>query len=175
MRLFARGGGIYSFIANLLKHPASLAYFSRGNKTPPMPPLVPPARAERNPLEVSADFKHAITRAIKGSGSRAQLADHLSRLTGKNITEAQINNWTAESKPDRYPPPHYIAPICAWCGDWRPMQVLMKPYKQHVIDEKHKTLLEYGELCAKEQELKVERDSVHVKVHRAFFSGGNGQ
>ena len=129
--------------------------------------------AERNPEEVLLDLKHAVTRAIKKHGSRAQLADHLSRLTGKEITESQINNWTSESHP-HIPPVHYIAPICAWCGDWRPFSVLFQPYRQHVIDEKQKTLMEFGEIYIKEQELKAERDSVHVKVHRQFFSGGQG-
>lgn len=131
--------------------------------------------AERNPAEVLLEFKHALTRAIKRRGSRAELAEHLSRLTGENITEAQINNWTAESKPDRYPPPHYIGPICAWCGDRRPKQVLLEPYRQHVIDEKQKTLMEFGELYIEEHSLKAKHETVQAKVHRAFFSGGNGQ
>lgn len=130
--------------------------------------------AERNPAEVAADFKHALTRAIKRCGkSRAALAEHLSRITGEGISETQINNWTAESKSHNIPA-ELIAPICAWCGDWRPMQVLLEPYRQHVIDEKRKTLMEFGELYIEEHSLKAKHETVQAKVHRAFFSGAQG-
>lgn len=128
--------------------------------------------AERNPAEVAADFKHALTRAIKRCGkSRASLAEHLSRISGESITETMINNWTAESKSHNIPA-ELISPICAWCGDWRPFAVLLEPYRQHVIDEKQKTLMEFGELYIEEHSLKAKHETVQAKVHRAFFGGG---
>lgn len=126
--------------------------------------------AEANPSDVLLELKHALTRAIKRRGSRRELAEHLSRLIGEDVTEAMINSWTAESKP-HVPPPQLIAPVCAWADDWRPMQVLANPYDRHLIDDQHKTLTEFGELYIEEQTLRAKRDMVRTRVQRAFFGG----
>lgn len=68
-------------------------------------------------LNIAARMTLAARCAIRNAPkSREVIAEEMSELTGEHITEAMLNNWTAESHPHRVPG-EWIPAFCIATGD----------------------------------------------------------
>ena len=72
-------------------------------------------------LDYATELRHVLSDAITASGkNRYEIAAEMSRLTGIEVTKAQLDAWTAESRtvwrfPSNTPPPSRSQPaVTAW-------------------------------------------------------------
>jgi hypothetical protein len=83
--------------------------------------------AEERDLNVGNDIRVYLRRAIKQSKySREQICERMSLLTGKNITKAQLDSWTAESKKAHNFSATYLPPFVIASGDTELLDFLCK-------------------------------------------------
>lgn len=75
-----------------------------------------------------SDLQRSMNNAIKECPlSRHQIAGQMSHLLNEEITKAQIDAWTAESKsddPGRHIPAEYLPAFCQATGSHEPLDVL---------------------------------------------------
>lgn len=78
-------------------------------------------------LKVKDDLQRAITNAIRRSLlSRHQIAGEMSHLLAEEVSKAQIDSWTAESRDDRHVPGEFLPALCRVLGDYEPLEVLCR-------------------------------------------------
>lgn len=76
-------------------------------------------------LRVKDDLQRALNNAIKHcSLSRHQIAGQMSHLLNDEITKAQIDSWTAESREDRHIPAEYLPAFCQATGNYEALEAL---------------------------------------------------
>jgi hypothetical protein len=108
-----------------------------------------------------AAIRSAIVREVRLSGkSRAQIADEMTRLVGREITERMLNAYTAESKEDHRWHAELTRAFCKVVGNNRLLFLLPGLDGFKVIDQRDQQLL----LWAKKQQkiLRLERSSAAV-------------
>lgn len=89
--------------------------------------------------------RFTLIQSIKKSGkSRAEIAETMSFLLGRQVTEAMLNAFTAESRGDRRFPAEYDRAFCAATGDNTLMVCRIELAGLHVIDDNGMKLLELG-------------------------------
>lgn len=81
-------------------------------------------------LAVKAAMSEAMRRCKL---SRWEIAAEISRRVGRDITKSMLDNYTAESKEDCYPPFYIMAAFCAVVGDWEPYRVSLAPAGGDVV------------------------------------------
>lgn len=76
-------------------------------------------------LNFDIEIRVYLRRAIKESiYSREHIAERMSLLTGRNITKAQLDSWTAESKREHNFPVAYLPAFVISCGREEIMEFL---------------------------------------------------
>jgi hypothetical protein len=91
----------------------------------------------------------SVVRAILGdaiqnsSKSREQIADEMTGLIGKKISVRMLNDWTAESKENRWPL-CYTRALCAVMNDYRLLKYLADNSGLILITPEDAELLELG-------------------------------
>jgi len=82
---------------------------------------------EETNFNLCNDIRVYLRRAIKQCiYSREQIAERMSLLTGKNITKAQLDSWTAESKRAHNFPTAYLPAFVISCDSMELMEFLCK-------------------------------------------------
>jgi len=111
-------------------------------------------------LNDSHVIRAVLTEVIRACGkSRAQIADEMSYLVGREVTERMLNGFTAESKEDYRWPAELDRAFCAVTGDTRLLTCRVELHGMHVIDSDEMDLLELGRafLQRTQAEEKIER------------------
>jgi hypothetical protein len=86
-----------------------------------------------------------LVEAIRNSDkSRAQIADEMTRLVGRDVTERMLNAYTAESKEEHRWPAELTRSFCSATGDDRLLRVLAEAAGLRVINASESRLLELG-------------------------------
>lgn len=86
------------------------------------------------PRDIDAAMHRALKGAIHRSGkSRQQIVDELSAQFGVNISVHILNNWTADSKPERRIPADVIPAICAVLGSDALLNILEDPQRWEAL------------------------------------------
>lgn len=108
--------------------------------------LIEGANAElTGSMNDGALIRGVLVEAIRNSGkSRPQIADEMTRLVGREITERALNAYTAESKEDHRWPAELTRAFCCATGDDRLLRVLAEASGLRVITEEENHLLELG-------------------------------
>jgi len=118
-------------------------------------------------MDDSALVRETLVRAIKESGkSRAQIADEMSRLTGRTITEITLNKFSAESRTDYRWPAELDRAFCAATGDDQLLRCRAERAGYRVITKQEYELLELGR-----EYLKQKRASEHISVLEKRLQG----
>jgi hypothetical protein len=96
-------------------------------------------------LDDRAMIRGVLTEVIRGCGkSRAQIADEMSYLAGREVTERMINGFTAESKEDYRWPAELDRAFCVVTGDSRLLTCRAELAGLRLIDSEEMELLELG-------------------------------
>jgi hypothetical protein len=87
----------------------------------------------------------ALTDSIRACGkSRAQIAEEMSYLSGRTVTERMLNGYTAASQEDYQFPADLARAFCTATGDARVLRCIAEPQGLFVIDAKAAELIELG-------------------------------
>ncbi|HWR17148.1 MAG TPA: hypothetical protein VN577_20125 [Terriglobales bacterium] len=113
-------------------------------------------------LDIESVVRAVVAEAIKRCNkSRAQIADEMSYLVAGKVTEQMLNDYTAESKPHRFPA-QFIPAFCRSTGDYRLLICLLRPLGLRLINQRQSELLNLAErLEAKER---ADRDFENAKA-----------
>jgi hypothetical protein len=108
--------------------------------------LIEGANAElTGSMNDGALIRGVLVEAIRHSSkSRPQIADEMTRLVGREITERALNAYTAESKEDHRWPAELTRAFCSATGDDRLLRVLSEAAGLRVINDAESHLLELG-------------------------------
>jgi hypothetical protein len=83
--------------------------------------------------------------SMKSSGlSRASIAERMSYLLGRSVTDAMLNAFTAESRGDRRWPAEFDRAFCEATGNNTLLTCRVKMANLHVITDDEKDILELG-------------------------------
>jgi hypothetical protein len=96
-------------------------------------------------LDDAAVIRGVLLRAMKNSGmSRGCIADSMSELLGRQVTEKMLNAFTAESRDDRRWPAEFDRAFCKATGDKTLISCRAELAGMRVIDQHEIDLLELG-------------------------------
>lgn len=102
--------------------------------------------------------------------SRAVVALKLGELTGKDITEAVLNSWTAPSQTTHRPPAEMVAAFCRVTNNLDLVNVIVGPLDCYVLPGTDTLRAELGRLEEEIKELQAER-----KQKQAFLKELEGK
>jgi hypothetical protein len=104
----------------------------------------------------------------KSAKSREQIADEMTGLTGKKISVRMLNDWTAESKENRWPL-CYTRAFCAVMNDYRLLKYLADNSGLILVTPEDAELLELGRqyILRKEAERKFSELEISIARRRA--------
>lgn len=112
-------------------------------------------------LDYSVELSHALSEALKQCPkSRYEVAARMSELTGREISKATLDAWTAESKTDWRFPFEYAAVFEVACGTTCLQQLLCRKRGSRILEGDEALLAELGRLDREEQEVKARRQSI---------------
>lgn len=90
-------------------------------------------------------IRGVLTDSIKHCAkSRAQIAEEMTYLVGREVTERMLNAYTAESKEDHRWPSELTRAFCAVTGDNRLLRCVVERAGLYVISDEDAALLELG-------------------------------
>lgn len=133
-------------------------------------------------MNVDLRLRAVLSEAIRRfAGDRYELAARMSRLLGAEVTKAQIDAWTADSKEHSHRlPAAYLPAFCAALGDWSPLRLLAETGGKTLDTDPHVNIAkQIGQLDAELEELKT-RVRQKERVRRQALalwgerSGGGG-
>lgn len=106
-----------------------------------------------------------VTLGMKRSGlSRAQIADRMCYLTGTPVTEAQLNNFSADSRPDVRFPLQFLRAFASAVGDDHLLTSIAALAGLHLVDETGLQLMELGREFLKEKRAAESRAAIETKL-----------
>ena len=106
-----------------------------------------------------------VTSGMKRSGlSRAEIADRMCYLLGLQVTEAMLNNFAADSRPDVRFPLSFVRAFCAAVGDSQLLRAVADLAGLHVVDETGLQLMELGREYLREKRAAENRDALERKL-----------
>jgi hypothetical protein len=112
---------------------------------PPHPLLVDRNNILPGSMNDASVIRGLITEVIRVSGkSRAQIAEEMSYLVGREVTERMLNGFTAESKDDYRWPAELDRAFCTVTGDTRLLTCRVELFGLYVIGDEEMELLELG-------------------------------
>lgn len=117
-------------------------------------------------LDYASELCHVLADALKQTPlSRYQVAARMSELTGREITKAQLDAWTAESKEPWRFPFEYAAAFEAACESNCLQELLARKRGTRVLTGRDALLAEYGRIKQAKQEL-TDREKKLEKLMR---------
>lgn len=85
-------------------------------------------------FDLPAKFKNSLSEAIKKSPlSALRIADEMSRLSGRNITESMIRSWTAPNKSHQIPVV-LLGLFCKITGSSYPLRVISHTAELYIME-----------------------------------------
>lgn len=119
--------------------------------------------------ELCAALSSAIDNAIKRDiiRNRYDLAARMSELTGREITKAQIDAWTAESKTEWRFPFEYAAAFESACDSIALQELLGRKRGTRILVGEDALLAEMGRIDRAELELKKRKAALRVRLQRS--------
>lgn len=109
-------------------------------------------------LCIQPRLSHCMSRVSRASGlSRFEIAGRMSHLLGQEITVAQLDSWTAESKTQHRPPAEFLPAFCVAVGNNEPLHVLTDAAGLHCLPGPEVLRAEIQKLRETEKELAAER------------------
>lgn len=95
----------------------------------------------RQSLKVSLD---AVAKREIQSLDRIEVAAQMSRLLGRDITKAHIDQWTAMSTVQRRIHVDALKALCETTGDWQPLKLLVESCGFRMLTPDEAICAEYG-------------------------------
>ncbi|MHB9075597.1 MAG: hypothetical protein ACYC6G_18995 [Desulfobaccales bacterium] len=93
------------------------------------------SRAALGSMRCVDELKEALNNALKKCPlSRHQIVGQMSHLLNEEISKAQIDSWTADSK-DRHIPAEYIPAFCEAADNDEPLAVMNRKRRLHTFQE----------------------------------------
>ena len=109
-------------------------------------------------LDMSGKLRVALNNALKTCNlSRHQIAGEMSHLTGTEISKAQIDSWTAESKDGHRFPAEYLPAFCRAVGSSEPLAILTAAAGLYALPGPDALRSEIQSLREKEKEISTNR------------------
>ena len=96
--------------------------------------------------EVLAESLHGSTK------SRAQIAEEMTYLSGRRVTERMLNGYTAESQEDYQFPAELSRAFCTATGNTRLLECMASAYGLIVVDVRDAELIDLGRAFLQRQE-----------------------
>lgn len=122
---------------------------SKINNQAPHTPSIRPAS-----FNLDLRLREEISQGIRQSSlSGYQVAARMSELTGVEISKAQLDSWTAESKGNHRFPAAYLAAFCEATGYLEPLRIMAELVRCHLIESHDALLTELGRIEHKKKEL----------------------
>jgi hypothetical protein len=121
-------------------------------------------RFDRN-FAIDAQIRRAMKEAIRNCDkSRVIIAAEITELVGVNISEHQLNAWTAASKNDYKMPIAYAAAFCEVTGDIRLVGILAQALGVKVVESRDILWLKYAQVREYEKRLKMKKRFLERKL-----------
>ncbi len=98
--------------------------------------------------------------------SRTVIAENMSYLLGKTVTEGMLNAFAAESRDDRRWPAEYNRAFCGATGDDTLLRVQPEMSGLHVIDDAQMELVELGRAHLQREEAEDRIDQLKKSLTR---------
>ncbi len=136
-------------------------------ETPPAP--VPTGGSLDYEAELCSTLTDMITDAMKRGviRSRYDLAARMSELTGKEITKAMIDSWTAESKEKHRFPFEFAAAMETACDSTRLRELLGRKMGSRILVAEDSMLAKLGLIHKKRAELAEEERAIKSQLKGA--------
>lgn len=104
-----------------------------------------PENAADGSMDDGPLVRHTLATSIKTSSrSRAQIAEEISRLTGRRLTEISLNKFTAETRTDYRWPAELDRAFATATGDDSILRCRAEQAGYHVVTSDEYALLELG-------------------------------
>jgi hypothetical protein len=117
----------------------------------------------------SALVRHVLAESMRRCGkSRQQIAEEMSHLVGRTVTERMLNAFTAESREDHRWPAEFDRAFCAAVGDPWLLRCRAELAGFRVIDPDEATILELGRSY-------LTRKRAEAEIANAIFQIGRRQ
>ena len=97
---------------------------------------------------------------------RQQVAEELSALVGRSISEAMLNSYTADSKEAHRFPAAWIPAFCVVTGDSRLIEIIASRCGMTLVSERGLRLIEFAEAI-----LEKERGERKAEAARTLLAG----
>ena len=121
-------------------------------------------RFDRN-FAIDAQIRRAMKEAIRNCDkSRVIISAEITELVGVNISEHQLNAWTAASKNDYKMPIAYAAAFCEVTGDIRVVRILAQALGVRVVESRDLLWLKYAKVREYEKRLKMKKRFLEKKL-----------
>ena len=111
----------------------------------PTQPTTPEPGAERSCQGDARLIRNTLVEAIRACGkSRATIADEMTALLGRKVTERMLNGYTAESQEDYQFPAELQRAFCIATGNDRLLRCMAELHGLQIIDAQDAELVELG-------------------------------
>jgi hypothetical protein len=112
-------------------------------------------------LDVDVEFRASLTKGIIDARlDRVQVGRRMAELLGREITKAQLDSWTAESKDGHRFPAAYLPAFCRAVGTNAPLALLVESAGAHLLTDRERLLVEKAALEEEERQLRNRRRQV---------------
>jgi hypothetical protein len=114
----------------------------------------PPSGCRPASFNIDIQLRETISLGLKKSPlSRYQIAARMSELLGVEITKAQLDSWTAESKESHRFPAAYLPAYCEATGDKEPICLMAELLHCYIIENREALLIQLGKIKHEKKEL----------------------
>jgi hypothetical protein len=118
-------------------------------------------------LNIGQRLREEITRVLRACPvDRIEIAARMSRLIGADITAAQLNCWSAESKQSHRFPAEYIPAFCRATSNNSILRLIAEPADCYVLEESDALLAELGEISQTRLALNRKERAVRKLYHQ---------
>jgi len=116
-------------------------------------------------LDDESIVRRVVTESIRKSAkSREQIAEEMSRLTGKRITVRMINGFTCESEELLRWPAQYTRAFCCVVNDWSLLHCLVERSGFLMITRDEASLLELGREYLRQKRASERVQSLEIRL-----------
>jgi hypothetical protein len=99
-------------------------------------------------------LREELSQGLKRSSlSRYQVAARMSELMGVEVSKAQLDSWTAESKENHRFPAAYLPAFCEATGHREPLRIMAELINCYLVESQDALFTELGRIKQKKEEL----------------------
>jgi hypothetical protein len=122
----------------------------------------PPSGCRPASFNIDIQFREEISLGLKKSSfSRYQVAARMSELLGVEVSKAQLDSWTAESKENHRFPAAYLPAYCEATGDKEVLRIMAELLGCYVIESRDALLTQLGKIKEEKRELTDQERTIH--------------